>query len=289
MNKQIVFVLSTNYAGSHFLALQLSSHTRCTSLGEFHRFKRRGERRRQACSICDSDEQCPVFRGLADSPVAELYDRVFANIAEMDPGIVAGIDNSKKPAWAERFLDLDGYDRRYIHLIRDPRALVRRWMLCYDSPKAKSKVRRLMARRCWRRGFSILCGSEANVYVNKWAYQNRQISRFIESNRLNATTLTYRDLVQQPEQSISAIMQWLGHEFEPDQLEYWRFQHHGSQKPQYMKKPDTPKYHDLRWKDFLDTEAQIEIEQHPQVHDYLQHMTITMRDDGLTMTQENPE
>jgi hypothetical protein len=56
-----------------------------------------------------------------------------------------------------------------------------------------------------------------------------------------------------------------------------------------MKKPDTPKYHDLRWKDFLDTQAQIEIEQHPQVHDYLQHMTITMRDDGLTMTQENPE
>jgi len=283
MSKQIVFVLSTNYAGSHFLALQLASNSRCTSLGEFHRFKRRGARRRQACSICADDQRCPVFRDLADTPIAELYDRVFENLAQLDAGIVCGIDNSKKPDWAGRFLELEGYDMRYVHLIRDPRALVRRWMLCYESPQAKAKVRRLMARRCWRRGFSILCGSEANVYVNKWVFQNRRISAFLASNALDATVLTYRDLVHAPEQTLAALMEWLGHPYEPEQLEYWRFRHHGSQKPQYMKKPDTAKYHDLRWKTFLDAETLAGIENHPQVRQYLDTMQITMLEDGLTL------
>jgi hypothetical protein len=282
MKKQLVFVLSTNYAGSHFLALQLAAHSRCISLGEFHRFKRRGDRRRQACSICENDEQCPVFHGLADTPIPELYDRVFANIAALDPAIVTGIDNSKKTDWAEQFLKLDGYDLRFIHLIRDPRALVRRWMLGYESIAEKAKVRRLMARRCWQHGFSILSGSEANVYVHKWAYQNRLISRFLQNHKLDAKLLTYRDLVHEPTENLRDIMTWLGHEFEPEQLEYWRCEHHGSQKPQYMKKPEKPKYHDLRWKEFLDEKTRRDIASHLQVTRTLEALQLAMRDDGLT-------
>ena len=282
MKKQIVFVLSTNYAGSHFLTLQLASHSRCISLGEFHRFKRRGARRRQACSICATDEQCPVFHGLADRPVLELYDRVFANIAELDPEIVTGIDNSKKPEWAARFLELsDRYDLRFIHLIRDPRALVRRWMLLYDTPPEKNKVRRRMARRCWRNGFSILSGSEANVYVHRWAYENRRIVRFLESSGVDCQLLTYRELVHEPVEKIRGLMTWIGHSFEPEQLEYWRFEHHGSQKPQYMKKSAAANYHDLRWKEFLDESTCAEIAAHPQVAATLEPLGLALYEDGI--------
>ena len=94
MQRQIVFVLSTNYAGSHFLSLQLASHSQCISLGEFHRYKRSAARRRQACSICADDEQCPVFHGLDNVALPQLFSKVFENIHALDPAITSGIDNS---------------------------------------------------------------------------------------------------------------------------------------------------------------------------------------------------
>ncbi|MBN2452579.1 MAG: hypothetical protein JXR77_19500 [Lentisphaeria bacterium] len=283
MGRQIVTVLSTNYAGSHFLALQLASHSRAVSLGELHRFKRSADRRRQACSICPDDASCPVFHGLEGVPLGALYDRVFANLEAMDPRIALAVDNSKKPEWARRFLDLEGYTRRYIHLIRDPRALVRRWMLCYESAAEKSKVRRLMARRCWRRAWQILRGPEDNVYVHKWAYQNRRISRFLERFGLDARVITYQDLVLFPEQTLEGLMAWLGLTFEPDQLHYWTKKHHGSQKPQYMRPPpDGVRFHDLRWREYLAPEVRRRIADHREVRPYLAELGIVMTETGLT-------
>lgn len=283
MERQIVFVLSTNYAGSHFLALQLATHSHCVSLGELHRYKRPASRRRESCSICDHDEVCPVFRGLGDVPVEQIYDRLFANLASLDAGITTGIDNSKKPEWAQRFLDLSGYRLAFIHLVRDPRALVRRWALCYESAPAKAKVRRLMARRCWRHVFGIMKGSEANVYVHKWAYQNQRIRAFIDRHQLDAKRVTYRDLALFPERTLGDIMPWLGLTFEPSQLQYWTVRHHGSQKAHYMKPPPGGKtFYDLRWQTFLDPETQAEIATHPAVEKYLADEGITMLENGLT-------
>ena len=282
MKPQIVFVLSTNYAGSHFLSLQLASHSRCVSLGEFHRFKRRPDRRRQACAICPDDEQCPVFHGLEGLPLSELFPRVFDNLQTMDANLTTVIDNSKKHDWAEYFLDLDGFDMRYIHLIRDPRALVRRWMLCYEDPAAKKKVKRLMARRCWRQAFEILAGPEDVVYTHKWVYQNRLIKSFLETNGLDARTITYHDLVREPKRILGGLMTWLGHDFEPGQLEYWTFTHHGSQKPQYMKPPKEGTFHDLRWRDFLDEAVLRRTVEHPQVQGLVTDMNLVLTPDGLT-------
>jgi hypothetical protein len=287
MERQIVYVLSTNYAGSHFLALQLASHSRCASVGEFHRYRRPAATRRQACSICPDDEQCPVYRGLDEVPLRQLFDRVFANVQAVNPQVTALIDNSKKPDWAARFLDLEGFRQRYVHLVRDPRALVRRWMLCYETPAAKGKVRRLTARRCWPHLLSILRGPEDNVYVHKWAYQNRLISRFIRKNHLDARVITYQDLVQFPERILGDLMGWLGLEFEPRQLEYWTVTHHGSQKPEYMKAPaGGGRFHDLRWQQYLSPEAQQRIPAHPEVRRYLAELGITLNASGLTLHPE---
>ena len=273
MKRQIVFVLSTNYAGSHFLSLQLGSHSRCASIGELHTLRRTGRRRMKACWMCEDDERCPQFKGLFGLPLAELFDRLFNNFSEAFPDVKVGIDNSKKPRWAKHFLTLQGFERKYIHLIRDPRALVRRWLLA--DKRRKTGVRRRTARRCWRHAWNILTGSEANIYLWKWLYQNREITRLIRRNALDARIITYRDLVARSAETLTELMNWLGLEYEPSQTEYWRFVHHGTVKRNYLRPPESGRpIPDQRWKDFLDDRAQDLAFRHPAVRAYLSDIQV---------------
>ncbi len=279
---QIIYVLSTNYAGSHFLVLQLAAHSKCISVGELHRFDPKSARRKQACHICNTDEECPLFQGLYGQPVERLHPALMDNVSRFFPEVDTLIDNSKKTAWAKKFLDLPDIQQKYIHLIRDPRALVRRWMMNYDSRAEKNKVRRLIARRCWPRTWNILTGSEANVYAWKWVHQNRLITDFLSRNGLDHKLITYHDLVFKPDEILRNIMAWAGHEYEPDQKEYWKFTHHGSQKPQYMKPPkEGDKRFDQRWKDYLDDEIQAEILGHAAINDYLASLNLSLTDAGI--------
>ncbi|MEN8127696.1 MAG: hypothetical protein ABFR90_07805, partial [Planctomycetota bacterium] len=116
MDKQIVYILSTNYAGSHFLALQLGSHGRCASIGELHHFRRKDTTKRM-CHLCESDESCPVFSGIKEQSVENFYKTIFDNLDSYDSAVSTIIDNSKKVRWARRFIKPDGYTRKYIHLI----------------------------------------------------------------------------------------------------------------------------------------------------------------------------
>ena len=104
MNRQIVYILSTNYAGSHFLALQLSSHSQCTSVGELHHFRWGPQIRPRACVHCETDKECPVLKGLDDVPVSCYYQKIFENLSAYDKQVTTLIENSKKPRWAVRFL-----------------------------------------------------------------------------------------------------------------------------------------------------------------------------------------
>lgn len=268
MDKQIVYILSTNYAGSHFLALQLGSHSRCASIGELHHFRRKNTPHR-ACFVCPSDEDCPVFSNLRGTSVGNFYPTIFNNLEAFDPKIATVIDNSKKVRWASRFENMPGYTQKYIHLIRDPRALVRRWAISF-TPYEKKKIRIKTARRCWRHAWDILTGDEANVYIWDWLYENRQISNFIQANSLDAKVVTYHDLVFKADQVLSDLMNWLGHDYEPAQKKYWDFVHHSSVKSSYMCPPETPqKTFDQRWKTFLTEDVQGRIFNHRSIHEYL--------------------
>ena len=284
MKRQIVFILSTNYAGSHFLALQLGSHSRCLSLGEFHRYRRSpGKMGRSACHICESDDVCPVFKGVYGAPPHELFGRVFGNLAGIDPQLSTVVDNSKKWDWAERFLGLDDCDLRFLHLIRDPRALVRRWLMNSEERGEAWKIRLRTARRLWPHALGILFGPEDNVYVHKWAMQNRQISDFLTRHELASRLLTYRELVHFPDRVLDEIMGWLGHEYEPAQQHYWDFTHHGSQKAQYMKAPEGGKLHDQRWQTDLSTEVQERVTGHAAVRRYIDGLGLQLAANGLVL------
>lgn len=281
--KQIVYVFSTNYAGSHFLALQLASHSKCASIGESHRILRTGKKLRLACSLCNDDEDCPLLRELRGLPHKEFHQYLFKNLEKMDPEVHTIIDNSKITTWAHKFVNLPGIRQKYIHLIRDPRALIRRWTLLYQTPIHKKKIRIKMSRRCRRHFWSIMTGSEANIYIWKWLYENRLITNFIKRYNLDARLVTYYDLVFNPDAILSGFMNWLGLEYEPEQRQYWKFEHHGTRKQIYFRAPENGKrIFDQRWKHFLDEESQYKAATHPAVLSYLSEIGLRIEDFGLT-------
>jgi hypothetical protein len=285
---QAIYILSTNYAGSHFLLLQMAAHDKCMSIGEFHRFDPGFARHKQACHICETDEHCPIFKGIYGQPINKLHPILINNAETANPKIETLVDNSKKTVWAKKFLNLPGITQKYIHLIRDPRALTRRWMINYDTRKEKRKVRLLTARRCRRNAWNILTGSEANVYAWKWTYQNQLITDFLIKNNLDYKFVTYDELVLQPDTVLRDIMEWAGHDYQPDQKEYWKFTHHGSQKPHYMTPPKRgDSRFDLRWKDYLNSETIAEISEHPAVAKYLNSQKLLLSEYGLQRDDEH--
>jgi hypothetical protein len=284
--KQIVYILSTNYAGSHFLSLMLGSHSRCTSLGEIHRFRRK-VKRREVCLLCGRDEICPVMKGISYEKLPWIYDIVFSNLAQMDPNIRTVIDNSKKVEWAERFLGLQDYDLKFIHLIRDPRALVRRWLNNNDTPEKRWKKRSQLARHNLLLAPRILRGKDEEVFAYKWVLDNRKITRFLERHRLNHRIVTYRDLAVERERTIGELVDWMGYAFEPEQVHYWKFVHHGSRKKDYDSTGrNGERLFDLRWRQDLSPEAQRRITENIKVKDYITSLDLVLQPDGLTHLRE---
>lgn len=236
------------------------------------------------CYFCENDDVCPLFTGLWDRPIRELHEGALANLVSYKEQADTLIDNSKHVRWARRFLNETGLEQKYIHLIRDPRALVRRWLLYYDTEKARARIRRRMARRCWPHAWEILRCSDAEVCLWLWLYRNRLTTDFIRRHGLNARVVTYSDLACDPGAVLPGIMDWLGHEFEPGQESYWRFVHHGSFKPKYIEPPkEGARIFDQRWKDFLDEKTQDAIFTHPGVSSYLDELGVEFDEaKGLT-------
>jgi len=280
--KQIAYVLATNYSGSHFLALQMGSHPRCASIGEPHHFRKATWQK--ACHLCESDDACPVFKGVLELPTDRFYSKIFENLSEYAPQTETLIDNSKKTRWTKLFLNADEYEKKYIHLIRDPRALVRRWLINYEDPAIKRKIRLKTARRCWQNAREILGGDEIQVFIWHWLSQNRRITDFLSKNRLDHKLVTYHDLVFNPDEVLSDLMTWLGYDYDPAQKEYWNFTHHSSVKSEYIKPPSSPeKIFDQRWKSFLTQEAQEKILNHPELRSYIDSLGLLFDPEkGLT-------
>ena len=110
MNRTVAFILSTNYAGSHFLSLMLGSHSRAEHVGEVRHLRKPGTDR-TICALCGSREACPLFKEITPDRVDQAYDLIFTAAGD---GIDTLIDNSKKPEWAERFLGHSGFERMVI-------------------------------------------------------------------------------------------------------------------------------------------------------------------------------
>jgi hypothetical protein len=279
MKKTVVLILSTNYAGSHYLSLMLGSHSRAMHIGEIHRVREgRTVSLDRVCWMCRDKGFCPIFSDIPPAEARRTYDIIFSRI---DPKVDMLIDNSKNArGWAELFFGNDTFQRKYIHLIRDPRALVRRWLLA--EPVGKHDRNRLwkMMRNFPSQALRFPFASRETVLTYQWLQQNRQITRQIQQNHLDAQVVTYRDLARDPAGEIRRLVEGIGLPFEPAQLDYWNFEHHGTQKKDYAGKNE--RVFDLRWQKDLPKPVQDRIASNPDIRGYLAKIGVKMTDEGLT-------
>jgi len=286
MKKTIVYILATDFAGSHYLSLMLGSHSQVMHLGEVKRLRtRKGSGHiKWVCSACQGKGQCPILSGIGPHNIANLYDIVCSRV---DPKIDVLVDNSKLiNGWVTRFLGDDRYHKKFIHLIRDPRALVRRWLMEEPGLKRRCRqVRRFAAITGEHPALAgpIFRGGPTTLLMYNWLAQNERITNFLQRHHLDTCRLTYYDLCHDTPGELTRLMHWLGLEYEPGQPEYWNFEHHGSQKPTYdwnLEKKTT--FFDVRWKTFLTPAAIDQISHDPVINRYLAAAGMRFVDDGLT-------
>jgi hypothetical protein len=281
MKKKIVYILSTGHAGSHYLSLMLGSNSKAVHAGELFQLGRPPQRRKLNEVFL---KQNRVLEGIGPDNIEQVYDIIFSRT---DPKTEVLVDNSKiVRGWAERFVDNDQYDRLYIHLIRDPRAIVRRFLM-YRGLKNQLHYRWKLMRN-WRRlrPFAEWC-STPTLWLYRWLLENRRITEFIDSHRLNATLVTYRDLAKDSGAEVRRLTEWMGLTYEPGQLDYWNFQHIGTEKRAYeWVKEQKVRYFDLRWKTDLPLELQKQISHDRLVNQYLRQLGLAFTDEGATRLRD---
>lgn len=279
--KKLIFILSSNYSGSHFLSLLLGSHSKAVHLGETKNLVKGGLN----CYTCGELNDCVLFKDIneltADSFYPELFNRAGKHVSLL-------IDTSKKITWVNKFIhQKNNYEIKVIHLIRDPRALFRKWKNKYTSITSQLNQRRKTIKYFPKKIFKLLFSSQDTIYLYKWLRQNQEITDFTKRHDLDTKIVTYHDLTLDPDKTMSTLMCWLDESYEAAQLSYWEFDHHGTQKREYewVKKQKTTSHVDLRWKDELKPSQSELLLNNPDFNDYIKVQNLLQLDNGLTSTE----
>jgi len=276
--KKILGILSCNYSGSHFLSLMLGSHSQMAHIGEL---KNMIKPHKPPCHICGDSADCSIFHDLHGQPREDLYRILFERFG---PETRILVDASKKPTWFKPLVTRcsSSYDFYFIHLVRDPRALLRRWLLTYDTPRAK---RQQLIRQCRRAPWELLRYRHdfEQLLLDKWLAANRKIDAFIRQSGRPQLLTTYESVARHSADELGRIMEWVGLPFEPSQIEYWRFDHHGTQKKDYewIKQDKTSGHFDVRWQTYLSEEQIHKTTSHPGINAYLDECGLQFGPDGL--------
>lgn len=272
MKRTIVYILSTDFAGSHFLSLMLGSNSKAMHLGEVKHLNKPGVRMRWVCYVCEQKGECQIMAGISPDNIDQIYDTIFSRI---DPVKTTLIDASKQIAgWTDRFVDRQDYDRKYIHLIRDPRALVRRWA-GNSNYKRQLKRRKSVAQRWPLPAFS----RSYDVYTHLWLAENLDITEFLTNHNAPSILVTYEDLALHTDRELKRLCDFIGLTFEPAQMDYWNFEHHGTQKKDYAGKHE--RSFDLRWKEFLKPQEIARILANEKVNRYLVAQDLKYDENGI--------
>lgn len=276
MKPRVAFVLSTNYAGSHLLAQLLGAHSACVAIGELRDFAKYTGRGSRSGNVVGDYATNPVFEGLAGAPESEWHARIHANLAGAGRPCLFLIDNSKQTDWARRHADEGAV---LIHLLRDPRALVARWLASYDRAGRAAQRRRLLRAEPWRLLTRL---SDVDVLVAKWLARNRRITRHLRRAGLPSRVVTYEALATDPEVALTPVLAAMGLAFEPQQLRYGEQDALGTRKVDYAEASRASAIvFDRRWQRQLPAETRARIEGDARVRSYLARLGLGMSPDGL--------
>lgn len=280
---RVVILLGTNYSGSHLLSHLVSAHSQCFGVGELHRYEQLIGTSKQAPVVSQYDAS-PLFHNLAELPVVDWYATLAQRFgAEHKIAAPLVVDNSKKVKWVKRVTRGQQLDLRLVHLIRDPRALVLRWLNTYDSDKRRRTQRLRVAKRVPSRALQILTGSWIDVFIYKWLRENRQISDFMAHSKTAHAVVTYRNVVFDTQATLEKLMPRLGLEFEEAQLRFGEGNTFGTTKTAHADAVRQSEIRpDLKWQTQLDKSALRVIESNKDVARYLAQLGLNLGEDGLT-------
>ena len=279
MKPTVAFILSTRHSGSHLLAQLLGSHSRCLSIGELASFAmlRAGVNRHP--ELVHDYATNPYFAGLSALPSQAWHARTLANVRAYRPETTVLIDSSKDLAWAQRCAATAELDAVYVHLVRDPRAIVWRALATYDTPRARLSERRRLLRRPTL--VPALFGTFDQLLLRKWLLTHTAITRHLAAFPRSAIVL-YDDVVRAPAEALAGLMPLLGLAFETRQLAYGRVAHAGTLKRAYLgasaRSLIAP---DLRWRAALSEAVIARIEESRALANYLAQIGLVLAADGL--------
>ena len=284
--QRIVVVMSTNYAGSHLLSHLLSAHPDAFGVGELHRYHTLIDDDVNAPVIAEYTEN-PIYEGLAEHSIDQWHrtigTRVAAAGARGDSWLPVIVDNSKKVKWVEQIAHADHNEICLVHLVRDPRALVARWLNTYTTRQRRRTQRLRIARRMPGSAFKVLRGSWETVFTYKWLRENLQIADFLARSPVPSATVTYRDLAFEAESALGWLMPKLNMTFDEAQLRFGESDTLGTTKTAHAESVSRSEIKpDLKWQNQLSDQAQEAIINNPDVQAFLQRLSLEGVADGLT-------
>ena len=277
----VVFILASNYSGSHLLARLLDGHSACASVGELRNLvKFLAQPEPNASGTVADYHSNPLFTGLSQSRSADWHGMLLQRIGAGEPGVTTLIDNSKRLDWLEQCLTEADVSPRCIHLLRDPRALVRRWRATFDIAEVR-RVRLREARRQWRP--SLLTVADAELYGWRWLRENAAVSAWLTQHAYPAATLSYEELVTAPARALARVMSTVGLAFESGQLDLQKRPERGTRKigwPSDRAGIEALRM-DLRWRADLSRVDQDNVAAMAPLRDYLASLGYIMTESGL--------
>lgn len=259
MSGTLAFILCSTRSGSTWLALMLGSNSKAAYVGELNRMYRADP---EVCALCsERDQACPLFHDVASFRPREVHAALLERTGKR-----VLVDNSKSISWARKTLSA-GPEKMYIHLLRDPRAVVNAW-------KGRGRAKGLQ----------------------RWIDENDAIRRFIDERRLSYRVVTYNELADHMDETLGGLCDWLGLTYEPEQTSYWEFEHHGagrngatasflrnyvaSDEAFYAARRKT-NFHDTRWQTELAEDDRRSIEGNTRLQQLLCDFGFVLAPEGL--------
>jgi hypothetical protein len=265
MNGSVAYILCSTRSGSTWLALMLGSNSHARYAGELNRMFRDEP---EGCALCTERGQwCPVFHDIATCKPSNAHGELFART-----GVDVLVDNSKSLSWAHRTLN-EARSDKYIHLVRDPRAVVYAWQ---------------------RRG--------RTKGLEQWIDENYEIRDFLQQNGLDHRVVTYNDLAEHTDDVLRKTCKWLGLEYQAEQELYWEFEHHGAGRngatasflTDYVASDEAfyaehlrSNFHDTRWVTELDQATRESITNDLRLRRFLEDFGFTLAEEGLERRAES--
>ena len=239
---KLIYILGSGHSGSTLTDLMLGSHSSIESVGELNKLpeyvsphsSRSDDKRVCTCGVHISkcDYWNSILYQLDNSLAYEInnIDTFNKNNYELIKNILSFtgksilLDSSKNFDRLQKLIASELFDITVIQLIRDGRAVA------YSGQRKQKKLKESFGASYEQEIKKMNKKKEFYDYfyaLRNWTHFNlRSYQSFSQDQRIRYLVLKYEDLVRNPKQSISELLNKLGLEFEEQQLNFCGITHH---------------------------------------------------------------